>query len=709
MKNRDFPTNTIQKYSWLPQNLQKFLRQFKRTQSLISVIIVVHNMQRVAPRTLQSFTAAYQGISSDIYEVIVVENGSDRPLSKQQVEAFGPNFRYFFLRDASPSPVGALNFGVKQSKGRMVALMIDGAHLVTPGVLKYALRALKAYTNPVVSISALHLGPQLQSLSIKDGYSEEVEDGLLQQIDWPKAGYKLFTISSLSKGTNDGGWFLPMNESNCVFVLRRTYDEIGGFDERFDLPGGGLANLDFYHRVCEHPTTELIQLLSEASFYQIHGTVATNHADDQVFQANLRRWMEQYKAIRGEDFKPSTKRPEYWGDVVPEVIPFLDHSIQRLTETTVPVKAIATQVSKEEQDEYFALIQSSGLFDERWYLANNPDVAQAKMDPVFHYLQFGGIEGRDPGPNFSSNWYLHTHKDVKKAGVNPLVHYLKYGKAEGCKSQPDPIIVHQMGKVGSKTVELSLIEAYQALGINTPIYHTHALNDFEIRRRTAMQEQERGQRNPESTLAALEYGEHIRKQIDENPAQHWNLVSLVRDPIARNIAIFFHILSEYIPNWGERYTNGKLSLGDVQALFLSMASAYNDLDNWFSRQMKAVPAFGIDVYENSFPREIGYRIYPGPLQASLLLIRLENLNGCAERAMHEFLGLENFALHNTNVGTEKDYADLYRAFRGQPLPVEYVQRIYNTQFARHFYTDAELLVLAKRWTGVEKLELAGDS
>jgi hypothetical protein len=125
--------------------------------------------------------------------------------------------------------------------------------------------------------------------------------------------------------------------------------------------------------------------------------------------------------------------------------------------------------------------------------------------------------------------------------------------------------------------------------------------------------------------------------------------------------------------------------------------------------MKAVPAFGIDVYENSFPREIGYRIYPGPLQASLLLIRLENLNGCAERAMHEFLGLENFALHNTNVGTEKDYADLYRAFRGQPLPVEYVQRIYNTQFARHFYTDAELLVLAKRWTGVEKLELAGDS
>jgi len=286
---------------------------------------------------------------------------------------------------------------------------------------------------------------------------------------------------------------------------------------------------------------------------------------------------------------------------------------------------------------------------------------------------------------------------------------LKYGKAEGRKSQPDPIIVHQVGKVGSKTVELSLIKAYQALGIKVPIYHTHALNDFEIRRRTAMQEQERGQRDPESTLAALEYGEQIRKEIDENPAQHWNLVSLVRDPIARNIGIFFHVLSEYIPNWLERYTNGKLSLGEVQALFLSMALAYKDLDNWFSRQLKAVPAFGIDVYETSFPHEIGYKIYPGAAQASLLLIRLENLNECAERAMHEFLGLENFVLHNTNVGTEKDYADLYRAFREQLLPMEYVQSIYNTQFARHFYTEAELLIFAKRWTGVDKLELVRDS
>jgi hypothetical protein len=90
-----------------------------------------------------------------------------------------------------------------------------------------------------------------------------------------------------------------------------------------------------------------------------------------------------------------------------------------------------------EQDR--ALIVSSGLFDADWYLAKNPDVALRKIDPLFHYLFFGGFEGRDPGPNFSSAWYLNTYTDVKKSGINPLVHYLRSGKAEGRIAQPVPM------------------------------------------------------------------------------------------------------------------------------------------------------------------------------------------------------------------------------------------------------------------------------
>ncbi len=348
--------------------------------------------------------------------------------------------------------------------------------------------------------------------------------------------------------------------------------------------------------------------------------------------------------------------------------------------------------------ETLGLIRTSGLFDETWYLANYIDIAEAKIDPALHYLQHGGFEGRDPGPNFSSNWYLNKYKDVKESGLNPLIHYLKYGKEKGGESKPRPIIVHQMGKVGSKTVELSLIKAYENLGIRIPIYHAHGLNNLDIIRQNVIRNQRF--RNPASTLAAVEHGENLRKQIDENPAQHYDLVSMVRDPIARNVASFFHNLSEYIPDWRERYADDNLNPRELQTLFLSLDWYFNALDRWFDIQMKPIPAIAIDVYETSFPHEIGYKIYPGAFQASLLLIRLENLNKCVARAMHEFLGLENFTLHNTNTADEKDYADLYHAFKEIPLPVAYVEKIYSTQYARHFYSDKELKLFTQRWTKI---------
>lgn len=77
------------------------------------------------------------------------------------------------------------------------------------------------------------------------------------------------------------------------------------------------------------------------------------------------------------------------------------------------------------------LIKSSGLFDEKWYLNKYPDVLRANLPPIKHYLLFGGLEGRDSGPSFSSGKYLHTYPDVRKAKINPLVHYLRVGRKEG--------------------------------------------------------------------------------------------------------------------------------------------------------------------------------------------------------------------------------------------------------------------------------------
>jgi len=76
-------------------------------------------------------------------------------------------------------------------------------------------------------------------------------------------------------------------------------------------------------------------------------------------------------------------------------------------------------------------LRQSTWFDAEWYLENYPDVAAAGIDPVIHYLEHGALEGRDPGPRFSTTYYLGANADVAAAGMNPLLHFLLHGLVEG--------------------------------------------------------------------------------------------------------------------------------------------------------------------------------------------------------------------------------------------------------------------------------------
>ena len=73
----------------------------------------------------------------------------------------------------------------------------------------------------------------------------------------------------------------------------------------------------------------------------------------------------------------------------------------------------------------------NAYFDTRAYLAQNPDVAAAGVNPLTHYDTYGRHEGRSPGSAFSAEAYLAVNPDVAAAGLDPLAHYLQYGRSEG--------------------------------------------------------------------------------------------------------------------------------------------------------------------------------------------------------------------------------------------------------------------------------------
>jgi cephalosporin hydroxylase len=281
----------------------------------LTVVVVMFNMRREAERTLHSLSKAYQsGIDGLEYEVLVVENGSDpeQKLGPAFVERYGSEFRYLDMGDdAPPSPVSALNRGIREGRGRSFALMIDGAHVLTPGVLQFGVTGLGSYASAVVATQQWYVGPGQQGDAIEAGYDERAEDSLFEAIAWPLAGYRLFEIGHF---IGDRDWLDGMWESNCLFTPRSLLEQAGCFDESFVMPSGGYANLDLYERLTTSPDVTVVTILGEASFHQVHGGTTTNVPPEER-RRRVFGYGEHYAEVRGRRFHGPAKPLHFVGRI----------------------------------------------------------------------------------------------------------------------------------------------------------------------------------------------------------------------------------------------------------------------------------------------------------------------------------------------------------------------------------------------------------
>lgn len=297
---------------------------FPSDRPAVSCVVVVHDMERELPRTLETFRRQ-RGIDLDRLEVVVVDNGSPVPVPARFLDGL-PRSRLLRIDPAPPSPVRAANLGVATATAELIGLFIDGARMLSPGLVATARRADALASRPVIATVGFHLGAVPHMRAAEVGHDQSTEDDLLAGVDWRADGYRLFGISTFA-GSSGRGWFGPMGESNGLFLPRGLWDELGGLDEAFDLPGGGLANHDLYHRACTAPGTELVVLLGEATFHQYHGGAATGGPRDPA------PW-DQYARLRGHPYRPPAATPTYVGRMGPELVGPLRRSLDWLERET---------------------------------------------------------------------------------------------------------------------------------------------------------------------------------------------------------------------------------------------------------------------------------------------------------------------------------------------------------------------------------------
>lgn len=259
------------------------------------------------------------------------------------------------------------------------------------------------------------------------------------------------------------------------------------------------------------------------------------------------------------------------------------------------------------------------------------------------------------------------------------------------------ILVYQMAKVGSSTVVASIEKA----NLGVPVYHIHALTKKGLRNEEVSYFGPKLNITSKSLLPRTTHlfeGYYLRDLINwtNRPVK---IITLVRDPIARNISAFFQGMDLRIPNFNQRFKNNEIDSEEVIKLFLDSISNNPQYHmtplEWLDKEFRRSTNIGIYTY--NFPKTKGYKIYHSG-KTSVLLLKLEKLNQCFTEASSAFFEGKPISLESKNVSSKKRYNRLYSDFKKTvKLPDTYLQLMYDSKYARHFYSEEEITAFIERW------------
>jgi len=225
-----------------------------------------------------------------------------------------------------------------------------------------------------------------------------------------------------------------------------------------------------------------------------------------------------------------------------------------------------------------------------------------------------------------------------------------------------PVLIYQMGKVGSSSLYFSL-RNYVPL-----VIHCHTLGEDHWDWRV-------------SQLYKMVFLE--KKQLP------MKIISLTREPISRNLSAFFEYFERHT---GVPYEQSNFSLEYLMEIFINKESPAWPIQ--FLHNFEYL--FGIDIYGTPFPSS-GIATYKNG-KIELLVMRSEISDEKKIEAVEKFLEITNFKLNNTNIGAQKEYAQTYKLFKEKiKLPLDYINKMCDSQYFNHFYSKETVESVRKKW------------
>ena len=264
----------------------------------------------------------------------------------------------------------------------------------------------------------------------------------------------------------------------------------------------------------------------------------------------------------------------------------------------------------------------------------------------------------------------------------------KTNKPQNFSVRGVPIIVYQMGKVGSSTI----LGGLRKRKLDRSVHHIHVLSDDKINQSIEAISGS-GRRFPEQ----LQHSKEIRGYLDRTQDSPIDVITAVREPVSQLMSSLFQNIHEQQPHLID--DDGQWLEMEIEQFVRERIEGYSPQRewncNWFD--VDFCPALGIDVYESSFDQANGFATIEKD-DCRILMLQLENSDEWASR-ITQFLGLESpLELVNLNVATGKDYKATYQAIKKRiKFPIALLDKIYGTTFCQHFYSPEMISEFKQRW------------
>ena len=252
-----------------------------------------------------------------------------------------------------------------------------------------------------------------------------------------------------------------------------------------------------------------------------------------------------------------------------------------------------------------------------------------------------------------------------------------------------PIAIYQMGKVGSSTIYATL----KQLNAN-PVYHVHFLRKSEI---------ERMQKKYKDAGLSQVYPHLIQSKIIaglvKNKILKWNIITIVRDPMAAKLSHLFHN-----PKVHHKYLfdkNGALdkeralaiAIEKINEIDLQTDFVYNWINDEFNNYLK------INVFDFSFNKKKGFQVINTGGHV-ILIIQTESINNALVDAIKEMkISSKELCIQIANENKNQEFSEIYEYVKKNLMISEKKAReIYNCKYVHHFYTDDFVEDRIKFWT-----------